>query len=388
MSQIRVSGKPEDWTNWEKLIEQCNTYVELTDIEKEKAKCALLLLKQEFGEEFLKKAFEELHPIMYYFINSAPWTRKRLTRFADALTALRTREGYPSLLERLKDKNRFLEAESVLEIAYKFSKASFRIIIDPSTSVNRKVPDLKIRNEENGEELFVEVSVQHESMNHTKAIRTFDEFFNQLSPFCGLTYCGRIFRILSERHITEILGLVKDKIEAAKKENAFQELMIEDTIELGIAPFKDNDVLAAWAKSRGLELGRFIGPPFNVNEIPRTRIKIEREQLQLPRNSPNILVIGNNNLFRSARDIKREISELEECLYDFSNLLFFIGIGFFESHGQTIQEELVKKNQHIVFKRLREDSIIEQCMILRNRFCDFEVTSATISKIYMAFSKC
>jgi hypothetical protein len=388
MSQLRISGKPEDWTNWEKLIEQCNTYVELTDIEKEKAKCALLFLKQEFGEEFLKKAFEELHPIMYYFVNSAPWTRKRLTRFADALTALRTKEGYPSLLERLKDKNRFLEGESVLEIAYKFSKASFRIIIDPSTSVNRKVPDLKIKNEENGEELFVEVSVQHQSMNHTKAIRTFDEFFNQLSPFYGLTYCGRIFKILNERHITEILEMVRDKIEAAKKENAFQELMIEDTIELGIAPYKDNDVLAAWAKSRGLELGRFTGPPFNVDEIPRTRMKIEREQLQLPQNSPNILVIENNNLFRSARDVKREISELEECLYDFSNLLCFIGIGFFESYDKTIQDELVKKNQHIVIKKLREDSIIEQCMILRNRFCDFEVTSATIDKIYIAFSKC
>lgn len=387
MSQIRISGKPEDWTNWEKLIEQCGIYVELTDIEKEKAKCALLFLKQEFGERFLKKAFEELHPIMYYFINSAPWTRKRLTRFADALTVLRTEEGYLSLLDRLKDKNRFLEGESVLEIAFKFSKAGFRIVIDPSTS-NKKVPDLKIRNDENGEELFVEVSVQHQSMDHTKAIRTFDKFFNQLSPFHGLTYCGRIFKILNERHITEILGMIKDRIETARKENAFQELTIEDTIELGIAPCKDNDVLAAWAKSRGLEPGTLVGPPFNVDEIPRTRIKIEREQLQLPQNSPNILVIENNNLFRSARDVKREISELQECLYDFSNLLCFIGIGFFESYHQAIQDELVKKNQHIIVKRLREDSIIERCMILCNRFCDFEIAPATIDKIYMAFSKC
>jgi hypothetical protein len=76
MSQLRISGKPEDWTNWEKLIEQCSTYDEFTDIEKEKAERAFLFLKQEFGEEFLKNAFEELHPIMYYFVNSAPWTRK------------------------------------------------------------------------------------------------------------------------------------------------------------------------------------------------------------------------------------------------------------------------------------------------------------------------
>jgi hypothetical protein len=314
MSQLRISGKPEDWTNWERLIEQCSTCNELADPEKEKAKRAFLLLKQEFGEEFLVKALEDFHPIMYYFVNSAPWTRKWLTRFADALTTLRTTEGYPSLLKRVKAKNKFFEGESVLEVAYKFSKAGFGVSIDPSTSVNRKVPDLKITNKETGEELFVEVSVQQQSMNHTKAIRTFYEFFNQLSPFHGLTYCGRILKILSKRHMAEVIETVKNKIEVAKKENSFQELIIEDTIELGIAPYKDTDVLAAWAKSKGLELGRFTGPPFNLDEIPRTRMKIEREQLQLPQNSPNILVIENNNLFRSARDVKREISELEEEL--------------------------------------------------------------------------
>jgi hypothetical protein len=388
MSQFRISGKPEDWTNWEKLIEDCGAYNELTRIEKNKARCALIFLKHEFGEEFLVKALEGFHPIMYYFVNSAPWTRRWLTRFADALKTLMTKEGYPSLLERLKDKAGFFEGESVLEVAYKLSKAGFRVSIDPLTSVNGKVPDLKLTNEETGEELFVEVSVQQQSLNHAKAIRTFDEFFNQLSPFHGLTYCGRIFKILSERHMAEVVEMVRNKIDVAKKENSFQELIIEKTIELGIAPYKDNDVLAEWAKSRGLELGRFTGPPFNVDEIPRTRMKIEREQLQLPQNSPNILVIENNDLFRSARDIRREISELEECLYDFSNLLCFIGIGLLEGYDGTIQDKLVKKDQHIIVKRLREDSIIEQCMILRNRFCDFEVTSATINKIYLAFSKC
>lgn len=387
MSQLRISGKPEDWTNWEKLIEQCSTYDEFTDIEKEKAERAFLFLKHEFGEEFLKNAFEELHPIMYYFVNSAPWTRKWLTRVADSLTTLKKMEGYASLLKRLKDKDKFFEGKSVLEIAYKFSKTGFRIFIDPPLSNNVKVPDLKITNGKTGEELFVEVSVQQQSINHTKAIRTFDEIFNQLSPFCGLIYCGRVFRILSERHMVDVIKTVKDKIDMAKKENAFQELIIEDTIELGIAPSKETDVLTAWAKSRGLEIGYFVGPPFNTDEIPRTRHKIWKEQLQLPRTSANIVVIENNNLFRSVKDIKREISDLEECLYDFSNLLCLIGIGFYECYDGKMQDEIVKRDQHSVIRRLREDSTAEHCMILYNRYCDFHVSPSTIDKVYLAFTK-
>jgi len=49
MNQLRISGKPKDWTNWEKLIEDCSTYDELTNI----ARGALSQIKPE------KKRFEK-----------------------------------------------------------------------------------------------------------------------------------------------------------------------------------------------------------------------------------------------------------------------------------------------------------------------------------------
>jgi hypothetical protein len=68
MSHIRISGKPGDQTNWEKLIQQTETSEELTDIEKEKAKCSFFFLTQEFGEEFLRGSLkglqrENLNPV-------------------------------------------------------------------------------------------------------------------------------------------------------------------------------------------------------------------------------------------------------------------------------------------------------------------------------------
>jgi len=394
MSLLRISGKPEDWTKWEKLIQQTDTCKELTDIEKEKAKYALLFLKQEFGEKFLEDAFEkahpeESHPLLSYTVNSAPWTRKWLTRFSDALKSLKDVDGYSGLLKRLMDKKGFLEAESVLWVAYKLRKAGFKIVIDPLIVSNRRVPDLKIINEDTKEEVFIEISIQKQSTTTEKASITFDTFFYELSGiiFDHLTYCGRILKVLSDRHMSDVLKEVKDKIEKAKKEQSFQELIIEDTIELAIAPQKDANVLEIWAKSRGIKTGTFSGPPINVDEVRRTKATIQREQQQLPRTSPNILVIENGNLFRSRQGVRRAMNELEECLYDFPKLLFFIINDRYEGETLVEQNETFMKNQHIFTRRVIDEYNLEQAIVLLNRYCDFNVSPSTISKVYLAFSK-
>ena len=391
-----MSGTPEEWTDWDVLIKQCATYDELTTFEKSKAQRALLFLKREFGEGFLKESLEGLnrdnlqpekvHPIMQYFMNSAPWTRKWITRFAEEIESLKGADGYSKLLIRLKDKKKFYEGVSVLEVAYKLFKAGFSIVFDPTTTDTRKVPDIKLKNRDSGEELFVEVSIQQESLTRTKAARNFWEFFGQFSPFLGLLYCGRILKILSERHMAEIIRELKDKIELSKKDCSFQELVIEGVIEVGIAPQTEKELLETWAKSRGLQIGRFSGPPVSTNEIPRTMQKMEREQQQLPRNSPNLLIIQNNNLFKNFQEVKSEMDELEECLYALPNLLAFIAIGYSECFW-SVQDEVVMKDQHVAFKRLRPDATLEQCMILLNRYCDFPLSPGTISKIYLAFNR-
>jgi len=382
---MKILEKPEDYKNWEKLALHCETIKELTDFEKEKAKRAFQFLKNEIGDTFLDEAFKERHPIFQYIINLAPWTRKWIIWFADALRELREQENYRSLLNRIKDKNKFIEGLSVLEIAYKLSKAGFNITVDPSVRIssNEKIPDLKLVDEDTKEELFVEISILGESRIARDAFQTMQRITEPLwqsVPF--MYYCGRIHKTLSERHLAYIVKKVGELVEKVKKSNSFNELIIEDVIEIGIAPENDKELLQKWAAERGLKVGEFSGPPFNVDEILRTKRKIEREQKQLPKNRPNILVVKSNNLFFHTRDIRKAISELEEEMYEYPHVLFGIISG--EDMGQS-ENVVSMKNQHVFIRKNKVDLFVEQYIILFNRFCEYKISPATITKIYNAF---
>src|SRR3990170_232796 len=339
---MKILEKIEDYRNWEKLIQHCEFIEGLTDVEREKAKRAFQLLRTELGQDFLSVAFDIGHPIIQNIVNLAPWTRKWIAWFAEALKELKDQENYSSLLNRITDKDKFSEGFSVLEIAYKFSKAGFRISIDPSIDVSgrTKVPDIKTVNEGVGDELFVEVSILGES----------------------------------ERHRDAIVKEIEEVVKKVKKETSFQELIVEDVIEIGIAPENDKQFLEKWARERGWKVGEFSGPPFDVDEVLRTKRKIENEQKQLPHSNPNILIIKNNNLFFHVRDIRKAINELEETVYKYSHLLAVVVTGEYMGSGENI---ISMKDQHVFIKKARADLLVEQYIILFNQFCELKISPST-----------
>ena len=91
---VEILKKLEDYEDWEKLIHHCQIIEDLSEFEKEKAKRAFQLLRQEFGEKFLHDAFENNHPICGNIRNLAPWTRKWIIWFADALKEVKSQENY------------------------------------------------------------------------------------------------------------------------------------------------------------------------------------------------------------------------------------------------------------------------------------------------------
>ena len=382
---MKMLEKPEDYKNWSILIQHCEVLEGLTDFEKEKAKRAFQFLMEELGENFLDDAFNNRHPICQYLINLAPWTRKWIIWFAEALKELKEQENYSSLLNRIKDKNKFGEGLSVLETAYKFSKAGFKITIDPSADISgrEKVPDLKLIDRNTKENLFVEVSVLGESRIAQDAFQTMQRITDSLwrsVPF--VHYCGRVYKTLSQPHLESIVKKVKETVEKAKKGNSFQELVIEDVIEIGIAPENDKQLLEKWAAERGFKVGEFSGPPFNVDEILRTKRAIEKEQKQLPHTHPNILIIRNNNLFFHIRDIRKVISEIEEEIYEYPHLLIGVIAG---KHMGREENVVFMKDQHVFVKKSRSDLLVEQYIILLNQFCEHRISPGTITKIYNAF---
>ncbi|MEW6231759.1 MAG: hypothetical protein AB1566_05510 [Chloroflexota bacterium] len=382
---MKILERHEDYLDWEKLIQHCETIDGFTDLEKEGAKRAFRLLKEEFGNDFLKCAFANYHPIRHYIVNLAPWTRRWVIWLAEAIKELKDQENYPNLLSRLKDDEKFGEGVSVLESAYKLSKAGFNISFDPLIdSLGRtKSPDLKLIDKDTKEELFVEVSVLGESKIARDASQTMQRIIEPLwwsVPF--MHYCGRIYKTLSEKHLAHIVKNLDEIVEKVKRENIFQNLVIEDVIEMGIAPENDKQFLEKWATERGLKVGEFSGPPFDVDEILRTKRKIENEQKQLPSNHPNILIIRNNNLFFHVRDIRKTINELEEAVYEYPHLLVVVIAGGYMGSGENV---ITMKDQHVFIKKTKADLFVEQYIILFNQFCGLKISPSTITKVYNSF---
>jgi len=156
-------------------------------------------------------------------------------------------------------------------------------------------------------------------------------------------------------------------------------LTISGVIEIGIAPVDDLTHLEEWASDKGLKIGHFEGPRFEIDEIRRIRTKIRKEQKQLPNNSPNILVILDRNFNMLARNIDQAISELEEEVYEYSHLLFVIIAG---KHFGFSEDKSFMKGQHVYIEKTRSDHIVEKFIVLLNRFCDYKVSPSVITKVY------
>ncbi|KPK99609.1 MAG: hypothetical protein AMJ91_07225, partial [candidate division Zixibacteria bacterium SM23_73_3] len=245
-NETEILKKSADYWNWERLIKHCDTLEELTAFEKERAKRAFRRLRQELGKDFFENAFEGRNPICQYILNRAPWTRKWITWFADAIVELKDHENYSSLLARLKKPIKFYEGLSVLEIAFKFSRAGFRICIDPSVEVagRPKQPDLKLCDKETQEQLFSEVSVLDQSKADREALRTLQTIAEptwRSRP--SLCYCGRIHKILSTSHLNWLTARIQESVEKLEERGGFEEVVVEKVIELGLATKDSRDVL-------------------------------------------------------------------------------------------------------------------------------------------------
>jgi hypothetical protein len=374
-----------DYTDWNKLIEHCDSLDELSGLEKKKAKRAFKVLQKQFGDSFLKSAFDARHPIFEYLINRAPWTRKWIIWFADAIGELKSQENHESLFARLQDAEKFPEALSVLEIACHLCRVGFTISVDPKVEISGgiKIPDLKACDVDNREEFFVEVSIQRTSEVEQEAWQTFERIhslFWRSVPF--IHYCGRVHKTLADKHLDQILKKVENILENCTKEGAFQEIVVKGVIEIGIAPEGDKEILHEWAVERGLKVGEFSGPSYDVNEVLRTKRTIRDEQRQLPRDLPNIVVVKNNNVFIHLKDVRATIGELEEEVYRHPHLLAAVVWG--EQLGKA-EDMAIMEDQHVFIRKSKASLITDQYIILFNKFCPMKVLAATITKVYNAF---
>lgn len=369
---------------WDALSLNCASIQGLTPKEQVTAAQAFSHLKSVFGDKFLSQAFTRHHPILEYFCNYVPWTRKWTIWFSSALADFQSADNYTSLLCRLIDENKFEEGLSVLTYAHKFFKEDFEISFDPPVVKKQtlKRPDFKISDRQSSAVLYVEVSEMGESLQDLEIDATFQAITGLLSfntPF--VLYSGRIYKPLSKNHLAEVTAHIKEKICAVQTGQGMQVLNLPGVIDLGIALESDSPSLEEWAQQKGFQSNSFSGPSVNTDEVYRIRRSIRREQDQLPEDCPNIVIIRNDRLFMFKQNLAPDINILEEHVYEHPHLLIGIISGNFTGadggHEQT-------KDAHLYIRKVYFDILQRHFIVIKNKFCKHQVSKTIQQRVLNA----
>ncbi len=376
-----------EFTEWNYWIEHLKEE-ELTETEKERAKKALNLLRNIFGENLFKDVEYGAHPIVANILNYAPWTRRWLIWISDTIDSVNQCPNGNRIIERLRNKQTYNEALSVLEFAYKFLKNGFEVELYPAVPEIKKEADLKIINPKTGEYLYVEMTSLGGSKQWKDATKTFNAVSDKILSLShhddpDLIYSCKVRKYLTRRHLEEVLSKIENTARKAR-ENGFAEYTEEGTIDLALATEDKRSMLNEWAKSRGIDAS-IIGPSTNVDEIYRIARKIEEEQRQLPKESLNILIIQDNaTLFLDEKNVRFIANELEEYVYAYDHLTFCLLFKSFTGSASQSSVSYLPLGEHM-FVDKRSELHDEQVLVLVNRFATGKPPTAdSRSKIYKA----
>lgn len=377
MSRESLFKNNEDYLNWDKYIENCEFLEGLERLQKNAAKEALAYLRGFFGEQFLRRAFDQRdrknpHPLIQTIMMQAAWSRLWLIRFVAALTALEGVDNFARLRKRIKNSHSFAEGESVLEVAFQLVRGGFSISIDPKVSVTDSVgrartkrPDMRIISDA-GAEAIVEVSLLDQSEGFTKSEEVMGFMLQLLfEDFSRLTLYARMTDNMTASRVAETRTKLKTLAENAKGIGKLCTL-VDDCIEAGAAPKEDLDALDNWAKERKISKG-IAGPPVYSNDLARAVMKVRDKLAQLPDQVPGVIVIPAT---RSALFHRHRLEEIlgalteEICRYP-KVMCLVLSHGYFGGMSEEQPPALMVAN------RTLGNILKEQSVVLMNPCCKF-----------------
>lgn len=415
-----MSSKPheifrneEDRWDWDKYIQRWNQS-ELGDADRQRTNGSLRYLRSALGDSYLRRADRERNPMLFwYFTDWSDGARLSMIRFAEALRALEGSIGYKAILRRVrrpKNLEELLEGRSVVEVAYRFFRAGFSIEeFEPRVSVTDhhgadgpKKPDMKIVDRGTGEEIIVEVSRMNPSDHQNLISRTYEVIWhvlvdegmhcdpealkNILSPRYILPY-AKIHRGIKEGELKDIVVQLRTLVGQVRASGEFGELIIPDTIEVGIASYDDHDRAVEWATSRGMREHDLVeGPNLLTDEIGRAKVKLRDKIKQLPDDRPGIVVLtpANENVILFVSDIVQLAADLAEVASEHPKLHRVV---MFQTFGDGKDESWsVNFGPHTFTRLVRSDGAAERSLTVRNQACKHLLAADTLKKVEAAFA--
>lgn len=319
-----VFKKPEDYSNWQKLIEYVNLHPDFTTEEKKAIERAISSLSTTLGKSFLLASQSFNHPICQHFRNFAPWALRWSIWFAEALEDLVKNDLNGKLLSDLKSKNRSEEALTFLEINHYLTRSGFSIEFEKEVFVNEgpRFPDLKLVNPSTKEVIYVELSSLHMHQEHDwnkSMFHKLTDHFRRGMLQNRLNYCGRIRNLSKDNY-----DLIKEQIDNFKKSITSREKLYtieNEFLMLAVAGETCDDEISQWAKEREINLNSLSGDEITLDgEMNRIRKKIKDKATQLEKQSFNIIAISMHTLFMMGGDKIQMLVSLMGYLQNFPHI--------------------------------------------------------------------
>ena len=301
-----VFKKPEDYTNWQKLIEYASLHPDFSEEEKKAIEYAFTYLSTTLGKKFLATSKRFNHPIYQHFLNLAPWAIKWSVWLSEALHDLVKNDTKGKVLADLKSKNRNEEAFTFLEINHYLNRSGFLIEFEQPLKIDDtlRYPDLKLRNPSTHEIIYMELSSLHMHQEHDWNRSMFHKLSNQFSSGMlenGLSFCGQVKNLSKD-----VFETINKEIAEFKSSIVSRELLYtleNEYLTLGVAGDKCANELGIWAQERDMRLNSMSGEEITLDgEINRIRNKIKDKSGQLGKEHFNTIAINMHTLFMMGGD--------------------------------------------------------------------------------------
>lgn len=392
----------KDYTKWDNFVAQIDD-INLSEEDKNRARNAIRYLEKTLGKHFFSDIIQSGHPLLsQYFINSANLARIQLIDFAESLQALEKSPNFHTVIAKIKKATKFSEGSTILETAYRFHKAGFSIAFDEIVSftdgaeLKTKKPDIKIVNDRSKEEIYVEVSEAGKSQSEIDNSQTYDYIYRfvhhiifsdpELMDFVNPKHIllhVKILRAMSKKELIEAGLIIESLVERVRNTEEFQEMFVENMIEIAASPSHDHSKAEAWAKERNIT--NFVENCFfHPNELGRVLNRLEEELEQLPLDKPGIVVLWNNaNLLFYLHNIKEITKKIAYKTTPHSHVYGVVlnyDIGWSESENSFVEIE-----DHLLVSNTGRDLINRNTVFVRNKTFNLAITDATEEKLLKSF---
>ncbi len=377
-----------DLSSWDELAAYCSEVDGLEPEQRVRAADAFRFLKTELGGDgFLYRAYRKpRHPLTTWTMNPVPYAYAWIEQFADCLQTVRDSCNYSSLMKKIRSAERFeMEGWPELLVASRLAKAGLCLTFEPRPDgPSGKKPDIQAHNRDTGEDLFVEVKVLNTSKEAMNAYHAFHKIGMPLVLASGIDFAGSILCSMSAKDADDLTERVSQLIAEVRSSQRFATLIEPGVIQLGIAPHGDKD-FERWKRESGSGHG-FGGFLPDTDEAQRMRSAVSREQGQLPRDRPGVVVVINYGLSSEFLDRERMVDLLEAEVDKHDRIVAVIILSpLSKVYGAPGRDEMSTVCHHFV--RLNDDQPdrLGDTTMVMSRLRMVQVHDKTLGKVKAAF---